>query len=156
MDVSGVHPCAVLILLILLIGSTSLHTPILRRASWVKVTGLCSSITTIAYICCSLAIAHQPVVCSSVEYVTLHPPAGQTCGGYLQNYINSNGGYVLDPTSTSSCQFCTFATTDQLMGKNWNYFYSHRWRNVGVMIAFTILNVSFPFRVVCSSTPSFS
>lgn len=134
-------PCVVSILLRCLIGSTLLHTPILRRASWVKVTEHRSSLESTAYKY-SLAIAHQPVVCSTEEYVTLYPPSGQTCGSFLQNYIYRTGGYVLDPSSTSSCQFCTFATTDQLMGKNWNFFYHHRWRNVGVMIAFTILNVS--------------
>ncbi|KAF8235559.1 hypothetical protein L208DRAFT_1457957 [Tricholoma matsutake] len=108
------------------------------------------------------AIAHQPVVCSTEEYVTLYPPSGQTCGSFLQNYINRTGGYVLDPSSTSSCQFCTFATTDQLMGKNWNFFYHHRWRNVGVMIAFTILNIgsiyilTYLFRIRTGSLlPSF-
>jgi hypothetical protein len=89
-----------------------------------------------------LALGHQTIVCAATELVTLIPPSGQTCGTYLQDYINRAGGYVQDPSSTSSCQICSFATTDQLLAARFHIFYSHRWRNVGIMIAYTFANVS--------------
>jgi hypothetical protein len=91
------------------------------------------------------ALAHFQIVCSSTELVTLIPPAGQTCGAYLQNYINRVGGYVQDPSATSSCQFCSFATTDQLLSTNFHMFYSHRWRNVGFLVGYTFVNVRFMY-----------
>ena len=92
-----------------------------------------------------LALAHFPIVCSSAELVTLIPPAGQTCGAYLQNYINRVGGSVQDPSATLSCQFCSFATTDQLLSTNFHMFYSHRWRNVGFLVGYTFVNVRFMY-----------
>lgn len=88
------------------------------------------------------AVAHLRIVCLSSELVTLVPPFGQTCGAYLQAYINRAGGYVQDPSATSSCQFCNFANTDQLLGTNFHMFYSHRWRNVGFLVGYIFVNVS--------------
>jgi len=88
------------------------------------------------------ALAHTPITCSSTELVKLTPPSGQTCGAYLQNYINEFGGYVQDPSATSSCQFCSFASTDQFLSTSFHILYSHRWRNVGFLVAYTLVNVS--------------
>jgi hypothetical protein len=91
------------------------------------------------------AIGRQQINCSAVEFVTITPPSGQTCGQYMDRYISSSGGYLTNPNATSSCQFCGVRTTDELMGASFNIFYHHHWRNFGLMIAFIVFNVrSFP------------
>lgn len=89
------------------------------------------------------ALGLQDINCSPVELVSLTPPSGQTCGEYMATYISNAGGYLTDPSSTSTCQFCSTRTTDQFLGMSFNIFYSNRWRDVGLMCAFTVFNVSF-------------
>ncbi|RDB27068.1 Brefeldin A resistance protein [Hypsizygus marmoreus] len=88
------------------------------------------------------ALGRQSITCSSVELVNLNPPSGQTCGAYLETFISSRGGYLTDPSATSNCEFCAFATTDQFLGASFNIFYGHRWRNVGLLFAFILFNIA--------------
>jgi ATP-binding cassette subfamily G (WHITE) protein 2 (SNQ2) len=141
MDVSALYVHVHANLLRCVIGILYLHTHILQKACWVKVQwSSIPYVRTSAYSSFS-ALAHFPVVCSSVEFVTLIPPSGQTCGAFLQNYINRSGGFVQDPSATSSCQFCSFATSDQFLARNFHMFYSHRWRNVGFLAGYICVNV---------------
>ncbi|KAJ7471516.1 pleiotropic drug resistance ABC transporter [Mycena galericulata] len=87
------------------------------------------------------ALGRRSITCSSVELVTMSPPSGQTCGEYLAKYISSAGGYVANPNATSGCQFCSTATTDQFLEGNFNIFYSHHWRDVGLMFAYIFANI---------------
>ncbi|KAG5644211.1 hypothetical protein DXG03_008874 [Asterophora parasitica] len=88
------------------------------------------------------ALGHHAIRCSPVELVTLTPPSGQTCGSYLDTYISHAGGYVTNPSATSACEFCAFATTDQFLENNFNIFYSNHWRDFGIMIGYIIFNIA--------------
>ncbi|KAK0203605.1 pleiotropic drug resistance ABC transporter [Desarmillaria ectypa] len=87
------------------------------------------------------ALGRQQITCSSVELVTIHPPSGQTCGEYLNPYISANGGYLTNADATNECSFCSTATTDEFLGRNFNIFYAHRWRNVGLLCVFIAFNI---------------
>jgi ATP-binding cassette subfamily G (WHITE) protein 2 (SNQ2) len=50
-----------------------------------------------------------PVHCSQDELSTIPLPENQTCGDYLASFLSVQGGYVVDPTSTSSCQYCAYS-----------------------------------------------
>ena len=80
--------------------------------------------------------------CAEKELVMLEPPSGQSCGSYLQTFINSSGGYLTNPDATSGCEYCSVRTTDQFLVSNFNIHYENRWRNIGVVLAFSVLNVS--------------
>ncbi len=86
-------------------------------------------------------LANTRVTCASYEYSTIQAPAGQSCGQYLQNYINAAGGYVLDPNATQDCQFCATSSTNVYLAQL-SSSYSHRWRNLGIMWAFIVFNAS--------------
>ncbi|KAG6860184.1 hypothetical protein C0995_014729 [Termitomyces sp. Mi166 len=88
------------------------------------------------------AIGHQDLQCSAVEYVKLNPPSGMTCAQYMNNFITFAGGYLTNPDASSACNFCSVASSDQFLALNFNIFYSHRWRNIGIMFAFIVFNVS--------------
>jgi len=97
------------------------------------------------------AIGRQSITCAAVELVTLVPPSGQTCGEYLDPYITSAGGYLTNFDATSGCEFCPFATTDQFLESNFNISYADRWRNLGMLFALSLFNVSllsFYFEIV--------
>lgn len=90
-----------------------------------------------------IAIASQEVTCSQTEYAIVQPPEGNTCGQFLNAFVQSVGGYVNNPRATTNCQYCSTRTTDEFLAANFNIFYSHRWRNIGILVAFCIFNVSF-------------
>ncbi|KAL0959811.1 hypothetical protein HGRIS_011492 [Hohenbuehelia grisea] len=87
------------------------------------------------------ALGHRAVTCSPLEIVRVDPPLGQTCGQYFKQYIAMAGGYLQNTNATSACGFCAFATTDEFLGLNSNVFYSHRWRNVGLLCVYILFNL---------------
>ncbi|KAF4598086.1 hypothetical protein EYR38_006480 [Pleurotus pulmonarius] len=86
------------------------------------------------------ALGRSPIVCSDIEYVTVNPPAGQTCSQFFQQYISLAGGYLEFPDASSGCRFCAFASTDEFLLSSFNITYNHRWRNFGIMFAFILFN----------------
>ncbi|KAF9526334.1 pleiotropic drug resistance ABC transporter [Crepidotus variabilis] len=87
-------------------------------------------------------VGRHPTTCSPVEFVNVNPPSGMTCGQYMSSYISMAGGYLSDPKAMSDCRFCSTINTDQFLGPSFNIFYDHRWRNVGIFIAFSVLNIA--------------
>ncbi|KAF5329467.1 hypothetical protein D9619_009293 [Psilocybe cf. subviscida] len=87
------------------------------------------------------AIGRQEVNCSSVEFVTINPPSGQTCAQYMGPYIARTGGYLANPESLAECAFCSIRSTDQFLGNNFNILYEHHWRNLGIFFAFIVFNI---------------
>ncbi|KAF8734087.1 ABC transporter, partial [Rhizoctonia solani] len=85
-------------------------------------------------------IGNMELTCSPTEIQTIVPPSGQTCSSYMSQYISMAGGYLVNPDASSDCQFCPQSTTDTYLA-SLNMSYSHRWRNVGIMIAFAAFNV---------------
>ncbi|EJD42304.1 pleiotropic drug resistance ABC transporter [Auricularia subglabra TFB-10046 SS5] len=86
------------------------------------------------------AVGHQQINCSQKELVTLNPPSGQTCGAFMQQYIARAGGYLANPDATTGCEFCSTRTTDEFLESNFNIFYHHHWRNLGIVFGFVIFN----------------
>jgi hypothetical protein len=87
------------------------------------------------------AAGRSGITCAAIEYVSVSPPSGQTCQQYLGQYINNFGGYVTNPGSVDSCQFCPYRTTDEYLETNSNIFYSHHWRNFAFMWIYVGFNV---------------
>ncbi|KAJ3537090.1 hypothetical protein NMY22_g5742 [Coprinellus aureogranulatus] len=96
------------------------------------------------------ATAHELVECAPHEILTILPPSGTSCQDYLNRYIASEGGYLVNPEATSECQFCSIRTSDQLLANSFNMYYSHRWRNAGLMFVYIAFNVRvFAFIFTC-------
>ncbi|KAJ7852075.1 hypothetical protein B0H14DRAFT_3085739 [Mycena olivaceomarginata] len=79
--------------------------------------------------------------CAAVELLKVDPPSGQTCGTYFAKYISFAGGYLTNSDATSACEFCSTATTDQLLGPSFNIIYSHHWRDAGLMFVYIGFNI---------------
>lgn len=117
-----------------------LATPQVLPGFWIFMYRV-SPFTYIVSAILSTGLANAKVVCSKVEYTTFDPPtAGQTCAQYLEDYIQaSGGGYLREPNATSGCEFCTMSTTNQYLATV-DIDYSDRWRNFGIIWAYTIFN----------------
>ncbi|KAJ7261710.1 ABC-2 type transporter-domain-containing protein [Mycena haematopus] len=87
------------------------------------------------------ALGKHAVTCATVELLKVNPPSGQKCGDYFAPYISFAGGYLIDPNATSACEFCSTATTDQLLGPSFNIIYSHHWRDAGLMFVYIGFNI---------------
>lgn len=119
--------------------------PILLKAYWVKVRYIPKFPISICFANREfLAVGRMEINCAAQELSKIIPPSGLTCGAYMQNYIASAGGYLTNPDATTDCLFCSSRTTDQFLSSSFNIFYSHRWRNFGLLIGYTIFNVSPP------------
>ncbi len=92
--------------------------------------------------------------CSDRELVSLDPPSGQSCGAFLQCYMEMAGGYLLNAEDTRACRFCPFLDADEYLQQALNISYSHRWRNVGLLCVYIFVNVSSSFRYLCVLTIS--
>lgn len=88
----------------------------------------------------SASVANTAVVCASNELLTFQPLDGQTCGEYMDPYIASQGGYLLNGNATSDCSFCSTSSTNTFLASV-SAYYDQRWRNFGIMWAFIIFNI---------------
>lgn len=86
------------------------------------------------------SLGKQDINCAAVEFVQINPPMGLTCAQYMNPYMAVAGGYLTNPEALAACHFCSTRTTDQFLGLSFNIFYSHRWRDIGFMLAFSLFN----------------
>jgi ABC-type multidrug transport system permease subunit len=88
----------------------------------------------------STGIANVDVTCATNEYITIIPPANQTCGDYMAKYMSKMGGYLLDPDATSGCKYCKMKETNTYLAAISSH-YDDRWRNFGIGWAYIVFNV---------------
>lgn len=89
----------------------------------------------------SAGVANTDVTCASNEYLSFQPPGNQTCGQYMQQYIQTaQAGYLLDEGATSNCQFCPLDSTNQFLAQV-DIYWKDAWRNFGIMWAYIIFNL---------------
>ncbi|KAH0589276.1 hypothetical protein H2248_005039 [Termitomyces sp. 'cryptogamus'] len=127
-------------LVILFVNSNGVLQPF-HKLGWWKWMYHVSPYTYLTEGLLGQAIGHQELQCSAVEFVQLNPPSGKTCAQYMNNFIVLAGGYLTNPDATSDCSFCSVRSSDQFLASTYNIFYSHRWRNIGIMCAFIAFNI---------------
>ncbi|KAF2434531.1 hypothetical protein EJ08DRAFT_646484 [Tothia fuscella] len=94
----------------------------------------------------STGLADSEVTCADNEYLLFQPANGQSCGTYMNDYVNGtstvrpNGGYVLNPGASADCRYCTVKSTNVFLAQVSANF-SNRWRDFGIMWVFIIFNV---------------
>ncbi|KAK7732284.1 ATP-binding cassette transporter snq2 [Cytospora paraplurivora] len=88
----------------------------------------------------AVAIHDQPVQCADKEFARFSPPPGQSCDSYAASYVSQAGGYLQTASDGSGiCEYCQYATGDQF-GASFSVYYSHIWRNFGIVCAFIVFN----------------
>ena len=82
----------------------------------------------------------KAIVCAPNELSIFNPPAGQICGDYMSAYLTQAPGRLVNPTSTSRCEYCPLSNSDQFLASvaiDWNL----RWRNFGIVWAYVVFNI---------------
>jgi hypothetical protein len=85
------------------------------------------------------AVGNSEVTCAANEYLHVSPPTGQTCAQYMDSYISSYGGYLLDPAATENCSYCQVKETNTFLA-GVSTSPSDSWRNFGLMWVFIVFN----------------
>ncbi|KAJ4248431.1 Multidrug resistance protein [Fusarium torreyae] len=86
------------------------------------------------------ALAKASARCASNELLAFSPPDNSTCGEYLRDYISSSNGFLIDPGSTTDCEFCPIASTDKFLNAV-HIDFDNRWRDWGILWVFIIFNL---------------
>lgn len=63
----------------------------------------------------STGLHDRNIECATAELSVFNPPAGSTCGEYMQPYITAAGGRLWDAAATSNCQYCLLTKADQYL-----------------------------------------
>lgn len=85
----------------------------------------------------------QTVECSASETSIFNPPANQTCGTYLAEFLSDAGaaGALQNPDATESCRYCTTTVADDYL-KGVGILWDERWRNFGILWAYVLFNIA--------------
>ncbi|EFQ96657.1 opaque-specific ABC transporter CDR3 [Nannizzia gypsea CBS 118893] len=89
----------------------------------------------------SSAVANSEVHCASHEILTMRPIDSSTCGDFLNSYINSAGGMVLNPSATDICRYCPIASSNEFLA-GFHISYNTRWRDFGLMWVYILFNIA--------------
>lgn len=105
-------------------------------------------ITPFTYLVNSLlttALAEAPMHCATNELLSFAAPQNQTCAQYMMAYMESAGGYLVNPDtrggSGENCGFCALDNTTQFL-KSVNLNFGNRWRDLGILWAYIIFNTA--------------
>ncbi|KAM3086929.1 ATP-binding cassette transporter snq2 [Clarireedia jacksonii] len=86
----------------------------------------------------------RTVTCADAELNRFTAPSGQTCGEYMKNFFAAGGpGYIVN-NATSACEYCAYKVGEQFY-EPLELDFSNRWRDLGILIAFTVSNLIILF-----------
>ncbi|BGP04521.1 hypothetical protein JCM10049v2_000323 [Rhodotorula toruloides] len=88
-----------------------------------------------------------PVRCGQYEVVSFRPPPGLSCEAYSADYLSRHAGYLLNPSSTSLCDFCPMSTGDDFLA-SLNISHSDRWRSLSILAAYCISNLAITYLLI--------
>ncbi|KAB8737501.1 hypothetical protein FH972_026460 [Carpinus fangiana] len=95
----------------------------------------------------TFALWDKPVTCNDNEFAIFPPPANQTCGDYLAEYLAGAGhaANLVNPEATDSCRVCQYTTgTDYLRTLNLNEYY-YGWRDAAIVVIFAFSSYALVF-----------
>ncbi|PLB53350.1 ABC transporter [Aspergillus steynii IBT 23096] len=87
----------------------------------------------------SNALYDLPIDCQPSEVSIFNPANGTKCGEYAADFLKTATGYLLNPDSTISCEYCRYKD-GQSYYVQYGYDFARRYSNVGVFIGFIAFN----------------
>eukprot|EP00026_Physarum_polycephalum_P000517 Phypoly_transcript_00518.p1 GENE.Phypoly_transcript_00518~~Phypoly_transcript_00518.p1 ORF type:complete len:1364 (+),score=213.76 Phypoly_transcript_00518:489-4580(+) len=85
-------------------------------------------------------LEHVQVNCKATEVISFKlNPAFANCEEYLKDFFTYAPGHLQNPNSTDVCQYCEFSKGSEFY-EQFNWSYSHRWRNYGFMWCYILFN----------------
>ncbi|KAL4877859.1 ABC-2 type transporter-domain-containing protein [Aspergillus karnatakaensis] len=78
------------------------------------------------------------VNCADKEWVKIDLPSNETCGTYMNSFIETAGGYVRNTSSMDSCEYCQYAKGSEYAGQFNIHARYYSWRDTGITALFCI------------------
>ncbi|KAJ0419394.1 ABC-2 type transporter-domain-containing protein [Aspergillus carlsbadensis] len=90
-------------------------------------------------------LVHQvPMECVEREDARFSlPPGSSSCQEYAGGFTSQAGGYVTD-VGGGMCAYCLYSDGDEF-ASSFNVYYSHKWRDYGIVWAFIMFNFAATF-----------
>ncbi|KPI34416.1 Multidrug resistance protein CDR1 [Cyphellophora attinorum] len=86
-------------------------------------------------------LVDRVVKCAQNELAVFDPPEGQTCGVYLQKYMQAGApGALYNPQATQACQYCPIRNANQFLAGA-SIYPSDQYRNFGILWGYIAFNV---------------
>ncbi|KAM0421142.1 hypothetical protein ACHAPT_011034 [Fusarium lateritium] len=89
----------------------------------------------------STAVYGSNVTCADNEVLHMAVPANLTCETFMGPFVEAAGGYLLNPLSSESCQYCSLASTEQYLD-HFQIDYSDRWWHFGLLWVYIAFNIA--------------
>ncbi|KAI7904279.1 ABC-2 type transporter-domain-containing protein [Cokeromyces recurvatus] len=89
-------------------------------------------------------LATLKVECTEEDLIRFTPPPGQTCAEYTAEFFALGAtGYIANPDAVQpeQCGYCQYKSGPDFYYTGMKWEASHKWRNFGILIAFTIFNI---------------
>lgn len=80
------------------------------------------------------------ITCAPKEYNVFQPPTSQSCAQWANPFIQTSGGYLLNPNDTSDCRYCQYNVGDEYL-KTVEVEFGNRYRDLGIFAAFICSNM---------------
>jgi len=86
-------------------------------------------------------VLHDEIVnCTQAELSVFQPPQGQTCQQWAGEFVQAVGaGYLANPNDMSNCGYCPVRVGDEFTTPL-QIFWGDRWRDLGIIFAYTVFN----------------
>lgn len=85
-------------------------------------------------------ISDRDVQCAQDELAIFDAPSGQTCGEYLQRYLQQAPGQLYNPDASTGCEYCPLSNGNQFLAGS-RIYWDQRWRNFGIGFAYIGFNI---------------
>ncbi|KAH8665575.1 putative ABC transporter G family member 11 [Ilyonectria robusta] len=77
-------------------------------------------------------LSGRSVTCKPSELYQFDPPTGMTCIEYLQGWLETASGYLVDGDSSSNCGYCPYNSGDDYISQ-FGLVWENRWRDLGIL-----------------------
>ncbi|KAF5009417.1 hypothetical protein FDECE_4349 [Fusarium decemcellulare] len=89
----------------------------------------------------STTVYGSNVTCADNEVLHMAVPANMTCGDFMGPFVQEAGGYLLNPSSAETCQYCSLASTEEFLA-SFKIDYSDRWWHFGLLWVYIVVNIA--------------
>jgi ATP-binding cassette, subfamily G (WHITE), member 2, PDR len=87
-------------------------------------------------------LSGDAIICSQSELAVFQPPAGDTCGSYMQPYLEQGAtGTLLNPSAAANCSYCPLRYADQILARSGMYYHD-RWQDWALSFAYITFNIT--------------
>jgi len=87
----------------------------------------------------------QPVQCATEELGRFVPPAGQTCGAYMADFLSRTPGYLTNADAVDVCEYCIYSRGSEYLASLELGRKVYGWRDICLTLLFVLSSYGLVF-----------